>query len=169
LASAESSPSRADQWIEALSAARARETAHFEARARVNDAKRLRLQVLKEELSAAVPPLDMTIPSTEPPYLWLDLVTSVVMEPEPGTYRLIEDGDSGRIVVLETADRSAMVDQIRQLMAHRAIAQERRILAPAWTSQTIERYTAYALIVAWLTGFGVAALIFVAIGIYLKT
>ncbi len=74
-----------------LRAARLAEAAHFEAALHLRDAKSIRLQLLKDDLmpSVAASPLardlfDLALIPGEPPRLWIDLITHVEMEPDPG-------------------------------------------------------------------------------------
>src|SRR5262245_42341701 len=88
----------------ALRRARLAEAAHFEATLDIRDAQTLRLQVLKDELQPLVTSrpeaeafFELALVPGDPPRLWLDFITSVVMAPDPRTYRLIEDSHAGRL------------------------------------------------------------------------
>lgn len=160
---------------EALRTARLREAAHYDAIYALSDAKAIRLQVLKDELAAVVAAspaagegFDLAISPGELPHLWIDLITSVVMEPDPKTYRLIEDSQAGRVVLFETAERAEMVEQIKQLMAHRIIARERHRAVARLASGSGAGYSQAALLLAWLAGFAFGALSLVMLAIYLK-
>lgn len=151
--------------------ARAAEAAHREAVHAISDAASLRLQVLKDELAgivAAVPEtreaFDLALTPGDTPRLWIDLITSVVMEPDPKTYRLVRDGHG----VFETADRAEMVQQVRRSMAHGIIARTRRAAVRGLTDGTGAGYPAAALIAAGLSGFALGAMALVGAGIYLK-
>lgn len=81
----------------ALRQARLAEAAHFEAVLDIRDAQTLRLQVLKDDLAPAVLAnveaasfIDLALVPGDPPRLWVDLITSVVMAPDPRTYRLVQ-------------------------------------------------------------------------------
>ncbi len=141
----------------------------------MNDAKLLRLQVLKDELSAIVAAspaakesFDLAISPGEPPHLWIDLITSVVMEPDPRTYRLIEDTQAGRIVLLESADRAEVIEQVKLLMAHQIIARERRRALAGGVQGGAGKYSPAALLLAGLTGFAAGAIFLMLSAIYLK-
>jgi hypothetical protein len=102
---------------QAMRQAHAAEAAHFEAVLAIRDAQTLRLQALKDDLLpvlAADPRarslFDVVLMPGEPPRLWIDLVSSVAMEPNPQTYRLTQDRAGGRDLLFETADRSEMVE-----------------------------------------------------------
>ena len=69
--------------------------------------------------------VDLALVPGDPPRLWIDLITSIVMAPDPRTYRLVQDGQSGRQTLLETADRQEMIDKVKQHIAHRLVARER--------------------------------------------
>ena len=131
------------------------------------------MQVLKDELAPIVAStrdaqdfFSLALVPGDPPRLWLDLISSVVMAPNPRTYRLIEDTDAGREILLETTDRAQMVERIREHMAYRTIARERLITRPA-PSPAREGYSTGALVLAWLSGFMAGALILFVAGVLL--
>jgi hypothetical protein len=149
---------------EALRQARLAEAAHYESVLGIKDAKSLRLQVLKDELGAVIANsqearqiFDLALIPGEPPKLWIDLITFVVMEPDYRTYRLVQDNQAGRDVLHETADRLEMVERLRQYMAHRIIARERQMAATPPAGMRA-RFSANALILAGLSGFGLGIL-----------
>jgi hypothetical protein len=163
------------QLADAIRRAQEREDAHNNARLAFNDAKLLRLQILKDEVSAIIAAsslahdgFDPSISPGEPPHLWIGLTTSVVMEPDPKTYRLLQDTQAGREVLLETADRAEMVEQIKQVMAHLIIARERQRIVPTASSEGVGRHAIGWLFFAWLMGFGFGLLSLIAAAIYLK-
>jgi hypothetical protein len=158
---------------DALRQARVKEAAHFEATLDIRDAQTLRLQVLKDDLAPIVAArresqefFDLTLIPGDPPRLWLDLITSVVMAPDPRTYRLVEDSHEGRSTLFETKEREEMVERIRQQMAHRLIARARRMAAPAAEPRRAG-YSAGALILSWLSGFTLGILALFVAGILL--
>ena len=98
--------------------------------------RRCGLQVLKDDLAPILAAnaemqsvFDLALVPGEPPRLWIDLITAVVMEPDPRTYRLIQDTQNGRETVLETENRAEMVEKIKLHMAHQLVARERRLAA----------------------------------------
>jgi hypothetical protein len=163
-----------DDLSGALRKARLAEAAHFEAVLGIKDSKSLRLQVLKDEISpiiAATPDaaqvFDLALVPGEPPRLWIDLISFVVMEPDYRTYRLQQDNQSGREALFETADRAEMVSYLKTYLAHRLIARERQIVRAAPLSHPAARFTTGALIYAWFNGLilGFLALIVAAISL----
>jgi hypothetical protein len=161
------------KFDDALGTARLKEGAHFEAALDIRDAQTLRLQVLKDELTPIVASkrdaqdfFALALVPGDPPRLWLDLISSVVMAPNPRTYRLIEQTDAGREILLETTDRAQMVDRIREHMAHRTISRNRLIARPA-PSPVREGYSTGALVLAWLSGFMAGALVLFVTGVLL--
>jgi hypothetical protein len=149
----------------ALCQARLAEAAHFEAVLDIRDAQTLRLQVLKDDLVPAVLAnaeassfIDLALVPGDPPRLWIDLITSVVMAPDPRTYRLIQDGPGGRRTLLETADRLEMADRIKREIAHRLITREREKTSVAAPKPALMGYSTGALILAWLSGFSIGVL-----------
>ena len=159
---------------EALRQARLKEAAHFEAALDIRDAETLRLQVLKDELAPIVASrreaedfFDLALVPGDPPRLWLDFITSVVMAPDPRTYRLVQDSQAGRETLFETQDRGEMVGRIRQHMAHRLINRARHMArAPAGTARS--GYSAGALVLSWLSGFTLGVLALFVMGILLS-
>jgi len=163
----------------ALRQARLAEAAHFEAVLDIRDAQTLRLQVLKDDLvpivagsSAATSFIDLALVPGDPPRLWVDLITSVVMAPDPRTYRLVQDSPAGRQTLFETADRAEMVERVTQHIAHRLVAREREMTAvstlAADSKAAITGYSTGALILAWVSGFSVGALALFVAGILIS-
>jgi hypothetical protein len=149
----------------ALRRAREFEAAHFEAVLAVRDAELLRLEALKADLAPIVAAhdrakeyFDLAISPGEPPRLWIDLLGSVTMAPDPRCYRLTQDLQSGREVLLETTDRAEMVEKIKEYMAHRLVARERLIATSTRPRPQPDRYSASALLLTWLAGFAAGAL-----------
>ncbi len=144
----------------ALRKARLAEAAHADAVAALRDARSLRLQVLSDETAGflangqGMPPLELVVVPGETPRLWIDLVTSVVMEPDPHTYRLVQD----RETLFETTDRAAMVETLKRHAAHRIIARERQLSGLSRIPQDLRGYSSAAIIFAWLSGFSLGAL-----------
>lgn len=149
----------------ALRQARLAEAAHFEAVLDIKDAQTLRLQVLKDELAPmilanaeAAAFVDLALVPGDPPRLWVDLITFIVMAPDPRTYRLIQDGPGGRQTLLETQNRPEMIERIKQHVAHRLIAREREKTGVAAQSPKLIGYSTGALILAWLSGFSIGVM-----------
>ncbi len=122
VATAAAATGRANTLDEALRQARLTEAAHHEAVLGIKDAKSLRLQVLKDDIAAVIAHsqearqmFDLALAPGEPPKLWIDLITFVVMEPDYQTYRLVQDNHAGREILLETADRPEMVETAQTL------------------------------------------------------
>lgn len=159
---------------DALREARLAEAAHFEAALHVRDSKSLRLQLLKDDLGPVVrcspeasKLFDLALIPGEPPKLWIDLITFVVMEPDYRTYRLLQDRQDDREVLFESADRAEMTAAIRRHMAHRLIHRERQAAAAAVLPPPPLGYSTTALVLAWSSGFAFGALIL--LGIALQT
>ncbi len=156
--------SERDGLTGALREARQAEAAHFEATLELRDSKSLRLQLLKDDL---VPLLDSSpearelfdlalIPG-EPPKLWIDLISFVVMEPDPRSYRFLQHRQDRREILFESHDRELMAAAIRRHMAHLVVARERQsaslpppVLAPGFSSAS--------LMLSWVSGFAFGAL-----------
>jgi hypothetical protein len=119
----------------ALRQARLAEAAHFDAVLDIKDAQTLRLQVLKDELAPVIKSnadaasfIDLALVPGDPPRLWIDLITAIVIAPDPRTYRLVQDAPSGRQTPLETNNRGEMVEKVAQHVAHRVVARQREKL-----------------------------------------
>ncbi|MFO1121274.1 MAG: hypothetical protein U1F47_02965 [Hyphomicrobiales bacterium] len=158
---------------QALRAARQAEAAHFEAVAALRDAKSIRLLLLKDDLVPAVQSLpgaqhlfDLAVNSGDSPRLWIDLITYVVMEPEPRVYRLMEDRQSGREILFESEDRAHMAERVREIMAHRLVSRERQV-ASATSISMSPGFSTSSMILAWLAGFALGALALLAVAMSL--
>jgi hypothetical protein len=149
----------------ALRQARLAEAAHFEAVLDIRDAQTLRLQVLKDELAPIILAnsevaafVDLALVPGDPPRLWIDLITFIVMAPDPRTYRLMQDGPGGRQTLLETTNRGDMIESVKQHIAHRLIAREREKTGVAAKPPKVLGHSTAALILAWLSGFSLGVL-----------
>ncbi|MGE0007295.1 MAG: hypothetical protein AB7S92_17105 [Parvibaculaceae bacterium] len=150
------------------------EAAHFEAVLDIRDAQTLRLQVLKDELAPLVLAhneaasfVDLALVPGDPPRLWIDLITSIVMAPDPRTYRLVQDGQAGRLTLLETADSREMIERVKQHIAHRLIAREREKTGAGEPRPRLTGHSTSALILAWLSGFSIGVLALFVAGVLL--
>ena len=148
----------------ALRQARLAEAAHYEAVLGIKDAKSLRLQELKDDIAAVIAHsqeagrmFDLALVPGEPPKLWIDLITCVVMEPDYRTYRLVQDNQAGRDILFESANRADMVERLKHFMAHRIIARERQMAATPPAAAAVG-FSAGAFGLAWLGGFGLGVL-----------
>lgn len=154
---------------EALREARIKEAAHFDAVTEIRDAQTLRLYALKQDLlqglEAGLPKsgfVEITLLGGDPPRLWIDLISSVLMAPDPRTYRFELDTQNGREVLLETRDREEMARTIITHLAHRMIARERASAGLHMPGKpALNGYSGASLTLAWLSGFalGIFALL----------
>jgi hypothetical protein len=154
--------------------ARLAEAAHFDAALDLRDSKSIRLQLLKDDLAPAVASsaaalelFDLALVPGEPPKLWIDLISYVIMEPDHRTYRLVQDRQDSREILFESADRNSMAEFIRRHMAHRLVARERQAAA-IMPAAPMTGYSTASLILAWTSGFALGALALLAIAISLK-
>lgn len=154
--------------------ARLAEAAHFEAALELRDAKSIRLQLLKDDLAPAVASspaatelFDLALVPGEPPKLWIDLISHVIMEPDHRTYRLVQDRQDSREILFESSDRNSMAEFIRRHMAHRLVARERQAAA-VMPAAELAGYSTASLILAWTSGFALGALALLAIAIIWK-
>ncbi|MFM8748209.1 MAG: hypothetical protein ACKOED_16320 [Aestuariivirga sp.] len=161
-----------DALAAAVRDARLAEAAHFEAALDLRDSKSLRLQILKDDLLPAVQAspeardlFDLTLLPGEPPKLWVDLTSYVLMEPDHRTYRFIQDRQDRREILFESADREQAAAAIRRHMAHRLVARDRQAASlPPPPVQT--GYSTASLILAWISGLAFGALALLAAALY---
>ena len=158
-----------DALTTALKEARLAEAARFDAIARVHDARVLRLEMLRDSVLpelASSPHLrelfEINMQDGETPRLWIDLISQVVMEPDPKSYRLVQATESGRETLFETRDAEQMKRFLLRHIAHRVVVQERAIASKLKADIMQQRgYTLGELIYVWMTGalFGVLGLV----------
>lgn len=137
----------------------------------LRDSKVLRLQILKDELLPSVQStpdaqalFDLTLLPGDPPKLWVDLTSYVVMEPDHRTYRVLQDRQDDRSILFEGADREQAAEAIRRHMAHRLVARERQsAMVPP---QSGLGYSSATLVLSWVSGFAFGALALVAAALY---
>lgn len=160
-----------DALVVALREARIAEAAHFEAALELRDSKTLRLQILKDELLPTVQSsaearemFDLALLPGEPPKLWVDLTSYVVMEPDHRTYRFLQDRQDRREILFEGVDREQTAAAIRRHMAHRLVARDRQSATVSPSSGP--GYSSAALLLAWISGFAFGALALVAAALY---
>lgn len=155
----------------ALREARQAEAAHFEASLDLRDSKSLRLQILKDDLLPLLDSspearelFDLALIPGEPPKLWIDLISFVVMEPDHRSYRFLQHRQDRREILFETQDRDLMAAAIRRHMAHLVVARERQAATLPQPARQ-PGYSSAALILAWVSGvaFGALALLGLAI------
>jgi hypothetical protein len=157
-------PTDDGSFEDSLRRARLAQSAHFDALADIRDAQTLRLQALREDLAAVVEDArlkdftDLALIPGDPPKLWIDLVTYVVMFPDPRTYCLIQDRSSGHESLFSSRDRAEMVKSIGERIAHRLVERE-RMLQPGNNRQLIVGHSSAALLLAWLSGFCLGAVV----------
>lgn len=160
------------ELTKALREARVASAAKLDATLGLADARALRLDALRAELLPIIASnpearalFDLNVQAGETPRLWLDLISSVVMEPDPRTYRLVEDQDNRRETLFETDNLSAMAAYVVKYLAHRIVAHEKlaRGFSPM-AGQAQNSYSMVDLVYVWITGaaFGVLGLMIVA-------
>ena len=95
-----------------------------------------RLEVLAEELEsvfAEIPnsgdQFECSLVPGNPPRLWIDMVSYVVMASDKHTYKFVRDTRSGRKVLVESADIPDLKGTITGYIAHRVIERERALEA----------------------------------------
>jgi hypothetical protein len=162
----------ADQFTSALKVARSAEAAQLEALLSLQDARALRLENLRAAVQFKLPDKpevrDLLELSTEPgakPKLWVDLVSSVVMEPDPRTYRLVQHREGHIETLFQSTDMEEMAAYLVRYVAQRVVLRDKVAASqPASQSAGTKTYSVIDMIYVWLTGcvFGVMALLTVA-------
>jgi hypothetical protein len=154
------------ELTKALREARLASAAKLYATLDLSDARALRLDALRAELlpiivanSDAAALFNLNVQAGETPKLWLDLVSSVVMEPDPRTYRLMQDHANRRETLFESTNINEMAAHIVKYLAHRIVAHEKmaRGLSPM-SEQFQKAYSVVDLVYVWLTGAAVGVL-----------
>ncbi len=156
------------EFSKALREARLASAAKLDAVLGVADARVLRLDALHAELepvfaanSEAKDLFALNVQSGESPKLWLDLISSVVMEPDPRTYRLVQDQENRREVIFETSDIKAMSAYIVKYLAHRLVVHEKLARGVSPLSGKLQKpYSAIDLILVFVSGAAVGVLAF---------
>jgi hypothetical protein len=158
-------PTEDGSFEESLRRARLAQSAHFDALADIRDAQTLRLQALRDDLAPVVDRnarlkdfVDLALIPGDPPKLWIDLVTYVVMAPDPRTYCLIQDRSTGQESLFSSRERPEMAKYIGERIAHRLVERE-RMLQPGNNPQLIVGHSSAALLLAWLSGFCLGAVL----------
>ena len=110
----------------------------------LSQAEKARLELLAEELADVFKEIPenadvfaFSVSGGEPPRLWIDMTSHVVMARDRRTYRFLKDTRLGRTVILETADLDDMADCITNYVAERLIERERAIEAD-WLIQRLK-------------------------------
>ena len=162
-----------DQLTTALRQARLAEAAQLDSILALRDARAMRLDALRAELAGqlanqpqAQALFDLTVLPGEVPKLWIDLISSVVMEPDPSTYRLVQDHESRRTIMFETRNLKQMIQFATKYMAHRMVTREKVATGVEFRSSELPRgYSTLELLYVWVTGcaFGVLGLLIAAI------
>ena len=162
-----------NQLTDALRKARLAQAAQLDSILALRDARAIRLETIRAELSVqlkadpnACALFDLILLPGEAPKLWIDLISSIVMEPDPATYRLVQDHESRRTVLFESRDLDEMVQFAVKYMAHRLVTHEK--IASEAGMRLIDSpkgYSAWELVYVWITGctFGVLGLLIAAI------
>ena len=149
--------------LQALQDARAKDTARLEALFNVQDLRALRLLNLNDMIAPelaknalARPLFNLHLQPGETPRLWLGLSSSIVMEPDPKTYQLVQMTEAKREILFETTDAAAMKGFALRHMAFQIIEQRRKPSRPA----TLKQNSILPLALMWVMGVvcGIAGL-----------
>jgi hypothetical protein len=159
---------------QAIVQARTTQADRQDAVAEVSAAETARLELVLSELGSVVAEIPdeadqflCALVPGEPPRLWVDMVSYVVMAPDKRTYRFVTDTRAGRVVRLETPDVRKIADVVTDYLAHRMIDRERGLERAPTSQGPAERvgYSAMAVVLGFLAGacFGVFALFVLAL------
>ncbi|MGI9372328.1 MAG: hypothetical protein ACR2OJ_07510 [Hyphomicrobiales bacterium] len=161
----------------ALRSARMAQADHLNAIFEIRDIQHLRLEALREDLENVIAEKpgaqdvsDLAIEASEPYRLWIDVLSYVIMEPDPRTYRFVQDTEEERQLIFETKDRPEMVKKITEYIAHRMIEQERLRTSREGKATTVFQsgYSGLALFFAWICGLSLGVLSLLVIWISLR-
>lgn len=117
---------------DAVRRVRVAEAERTDAFADLHDAEKARLEMLADELEGVFGELPddddyfiCRVGGGSPPRLWVDPTTHVTIGRDRRTYRFLKDTRFGRVVLSETADLSAMADQVTDYIAERVVDRDR--------------------------------------------
>lgn len=152
-----------------LRRARYIEAAYFNAARGYGDSEALRLDSLKSDLATFLAAhrksakfAELVLVPGEPARLWVDLLTSVVMEPNYRTYRIEQELDGKSTVILETTQREEALRFLQAYLSERAsLPGQARPAVPmeSGVSVPLSQWSTGFVIYAWLTGFVLGLLI----------
>lgn len=102
----------------------------------LQETEKARLDILLEELEnviAEIPEDDeqfaMQVVPGNPPRLWIDLTSHVVVGRDRRTYRFVKDTRLGRTVIMENESAATIADCVTEYIAERIIERERALEA----------------------------------------
>jgi len=164
-----------DQFTEALRKARVAEAAQLDALQNVKDARGLRLSALRESLLPHLKghPMaegftELAIQPGDTPRLWIDLISSVIIEPDTRTYKLIQDSNGRREVLHETENLADMSSAVLRYIAHRVIAREKAAAGQIPGKADSHRdYNLGEVVYVWFTGAALGVLVMLILAILL--
>jgi hypothetical protein len=119
---------------DAVRKVRIAEAERVDAFADLYEAEKARLGMLADELSGVfreVPENDdyflFTVAPGNPPRLWIDPTTHVVIARDRRTYRFLKDSRLGRTIIRESADIDDVADAVTDYVAERIVERERAL------------------------------------------
>ena len=100
----------------------------------LQETEKARLEILLEELASVIKEIPdddeqfaLQVVPGNPPRLWVDLTSHVVMGRDRRTYRFVKDTRMGRTVIQETDEAGPVADCITEYIAERIIERERAL------------------------------------------
>ncbi len=165
---------RDGRFAAALKRARTDQATYLDSVEDVRAAATVRLQLLADDLAPVIEELPdhvdsvyCTVVPGDPPRFWIDLLAYVCIDDDGRTFKLLQNSANGRALLFETVDRGEIVEKVTEYIAHRTIEREReaagslaRILG-----QPQNIYSGTALMLAWICGFAVGALVLLISGL----
>lgn len=128
----------------------------------VHDAALLRLKVLRDELAPLLIEnaearrlVNLTLVPGDPPRLWIDMTSYVVMAPNPGTYRLQRDGFCRQETLLQSESLEQTVEAALRHVASHLVEREKQLQLVAADGGGAPAFVAKPhppLLLAWLSG-----------------
>src|ERR1700730_2548482 len=100
----------------------------------LRDAEMARLEALNEaldplfrEIPVTVELFDRGVLRGDPPRLWIDVISYVVMGRDKRTYRFLQDSRHGRILLAESPEPEDLLEAVTKYVARRIIERERAL------------------------------------------
>ena len=170
-------PSQGKRLHDALVTARDHQAARFDAIEEVHALEAARLRALAEDLE----PVFDEIPSSDtlfvcavvpgdPPRLWIDMISYVVVGADGRTFKFVMNARAGRQTLAESAEIPEISGHVVNYIAHRLIDLERAGAVPPADGHgaATGRYSSATVALALGCGFAVGALALFAVTVMLR-
>lgn len=170
-------PSQGTRLHDALVTARDHQAARFDAIEEVHALEAARLRTLADDLAPVfeeIPASDSlfvcAVVPGDPPRLWIDMISYVVVGADGRTFKFVMNARSGREVLAESAEISEISGHVVNYIAHRLIDFERAGAVPpvGGSGRAQGRYNSATVALALGCGFAVGALVVFAVTVMLR-